>query len=289
MIMNYTIAPEDDGKMIKRVIRGRMQISHHQFSAAKGNGGLLLDGERVFANHIVRAGQVITVLVEEERASAVPDDAPIDIVYEDEDIIIVNKPAPLACQCSPKQPESRTLENRMAHRYPDRPFRPINRLDKGTSGLMVCAHNAHAQMLLARQLHTEAFVREYLAVVVGIAPERGMVDAPIAKGEGATVKRVVSDAGKCAVTRFERVWENGAISVMRLRLETGRTHQIRVHMAHIGHPVFGDFLYGEERADVLPGRFALHAWTVRFSHPRTGKIMQFEANLPPEIEILLQE
>lgn len=285
--LTYTVSPEDDGRPIKRVIRGKMGLSHRQFSAAKTNSAMLLDDKSVHADHIVRAGQTIRVTVNEEMATAAPDGGPVNIVYEDEDLLVINKPAPLPCQCSAKQPESVALENRMAFHYPDRLFRPVNRLDKNTSGLMVCAKHAHAQMLLSRQLHTDSFIREYLAVVVGHVPERGVIDAPIAKGEGATVKRVVSPEGKHAVTRYERVATGDKSSLVRLRLETGRTHQIRVHMAHIGHPVFGDFLYGEERPDALPGRFALHACRVSFEHPMSGERLAFEVEFPEELMRLL--
>ena len=287
--LTYHIGPEDDGRLIKRIIRGKMGVSHRQFSDLKQRGGFILDGVSVFANHIVREGQTITLtLLDEESGKAEMDEAPVDVIYEDDDIIIINKDAPLACQSSEKQPTN-TLENRLMYRYRDIPFvfRPVNRLDKGTSGLMVATKHAHAQNILQEQLHTDAYIREYLAVVEGTPePEEGEVNAPIRKAEGATVKREVGEGGKPSQTIYKTIRKGGEFSLVRLRLMTGRTHQIRVHMAHIGHPVAGDFLYGTED-ERLPRRFALHSHYLSIIHPMTGERMEFTAPLPEELERLL--
>jgi 23S rRNA pseudouridine1911/1915/1917 synthase len=277
--------------MIKRILRVNMRLSHRQLSAIKASGGMLLDGVPVHANAVVRAGQVVTARIpEDEESPAAPDDKPVDIVYEDEDLLIVNKSAPLACQSSPRQPDN-TLENRMAHYFralPGYTFRPVNRLDKGTSGLMVVAKHAHAQMLLSAQLHTDAFVREYLAVVCGRPPlDEGAVDLPIAKEAGPTIRRVVDPDGRPSVTHYAEERSGNGLSLVRLRLETGRTHQIRVHMAALECPVLGDFLYGEEDAR-LPRRFALHSHRLAFAHPLTGARMAFEAPLPPELAVIAE-
>lgn len=280
-------AEKDAGRKVKYFVRGDMGVSVHQFAAVKAQGGLTVNGEPVHANHILRPGDVVAVALEaSERAAATPDPAPVDVVYEDDDILIIDKPAPLACQCSPKQ-AGMTLENRLACRYPDMVFRPLNRLDRGTSGLMAAARHAHAAQLLQRQLHTDAFVREYLAVVEGCMTGAGVIDAPIAKEAAATVRRVIDDErGKPAVTRYQVVRNSAAHTLVRLRLETGRTHQIRVHLAHLGHPIVGDFLYGWEDAR-LPGRFALHSTYIRLLHPITGGVIQWESPLPKELEALL--
>ena len=167
-------------------------------------------------------------------------------------------------------------------------FRPLNRLDKGTSGLMCAAKNAHAYQLMQRTLHTGDYLRQYLAVVCGRLEGSGVVDAPIAKEDAATVRRVVDfEKGKPAVTRWESQGVFGEYSLVRLTLETGRTHQIRVHMAHLGHPVAGDFLYGTELA-CLPGRFALHSARIRLTHPMTGEVLEITSPLPEELQNLLQ-
>jgi len=292
--LSYTVTQEDDNRLIKRVARSKIGISSHQLARAKALNALCLNGESVHADHVVHTGDVITVsLIDDENDFEItPENVPVNVLYEDDDIIILDKEAPLATQSSPKQPDN-TLENRMAYRYRDVEnyvFRPVNRLDKGTSGLMCVAKHAHSQMKMSAQLHTPDFVREYLAVAEGIpSPLSGTIDAPIGKADGATVKREVREGGKESVTHYETIKTNGNKSLIHLRLETGRTHQIRVHLQHIGCPVFGDFLYGTEREDALPGRFALHSAYVRFTHPITGEVMEFSAPLPDALSRLMKK
>ncbi|MEG1606421.1 MAG: RluA family pseudouridine synthase [Clostridia bacterium] len=286
----YLVQPDDEGRLLKRVIRGTMGLSHRQFSMLKSSGALLLDGVPVHANAIVHAGQTISLtLVERPSHCAAPDDAPIDILYQDDDFMVVNKPAPLATQSSARQPGG-TLENRLSYYFRDCPdfiFRPVNRLDKGTSGLLVVARHAHAQLLIGRQLHTDAFVRQYLAILCGVPdPPSGVVDLPIRKSDGPTVRREVHPDGKPARTHYRVLAVSGAHALVQLQLETGRTHQIRVHMAAIGCPVFGDFLYGQE-SELLPRRFALHCAHLALDHPTTGARLTFDALLPPELQAIL--
>lgn len=285
--LSLTVAPEDEGRLIGRVARGRMGVSARQLTRAKFSDLLLLDGESVHADHPVRAGQVVTVVIAdgEPAFEARAEYEKVNVVYEDEDIFVIDKPAPLATQSSPKQPDN-TLENRLAGYFHDPSFifRPVNRLDKGTSGLMAAAKHAHAQMLLAKQLHTPDFAREYLAVTEGVpSPEKGRINLPIAKMNGATVRREVRPDGKPSATNYEVLVTNGNLTLVRLLLETGRTHQIRVHMAAVGCPVYGDFLYGTERPDELYERFALHSARMRFLHPLSGKEMTFSSPLPLEL------
>ncbi|MBQ3303699.1 MAG: RluA family pseudouridine synthase, partial [Clostridia bacterium] len=164
-------AEKDAGRKLKYFVRGDMGVSYGQFTSLKQQNGLLVNGAPVHANHLLRPGDNVTVVLTEapDEKAVMPEEGPVSIVYNDEDLIIIDKPAPLACQCSPKQPGG-TLENRLAFLYRTRPgfvFRPLNRLDRGTSGLMAAAMNAHAAQRLQKQLHTDAFVREYLAVVEG--------------------------------------------------------------------------------------------------------------------------
>ena len=294
--LTYTVTPADEGRMIKGIARGAMGISHRQFSSAKMKGGVRLNGAPVLANARVHAGEIVSVILEDEPATEVeftvePEFLPVNAVYEDEDLLVIDKPAPLPCQCGVKQPGG-TLENRMAARFIDQPgyvFRPVNRLDKGTSGLMLVAKNAHAQMKLQKTLHTPQFVRRYLAVLDGALPpgiER--IDLPIAKADGATVRREVRADGRPCVTHVLENRASNGRSLVKLQLETGRTHQIRVHMAHFGCPVFGDFLYGTERTE-LPGRFALHSAEVAFVHPITGQALSFESPLPEDLRRLVPD
>ena len=166
-------------------------------------------------------------------------------------------------------------------------YRPVNRLDKGTSGLMLVARSPHSQHRLQQLLHSPDFTRVYLAVVEGHLPHRqGVIDAPIGKEDAASIRRIITSNGKPSVTRYEVLRETEARSLVRLQLETGRTHQIRVHMAHMGCPVCGDFLYGHELSE-LPGRFALHSHEVLLTHPLTGKALHLVSPLPESLTSLL--
>jgi 23S rRNA pseudouridine1911/1915/1917 synthase len=262
-----------------------MGVSNHVFASLKVLGGVTVDSLPARADQKIAAGQVIRLMLSDSESGAEPDPTPVDVVYEDEDLLVVNKPAPLPCQCSSRQ-EGMALENRLAARYGEPyVFRPVNRLDKGTSGLMAVARHAHAQMLLTRALHSDDFAREYLAVVVGRPPlSEGVADAPIAKAPGATVRREVSPGGKPARTLYRLLEERDGLSLVQLRLETGRTHQIRVHMQHLGCPVWGDFLYGTETLE-LPGRFALHSFRMALRHPMTNEPLRFVAPPPPEFGV----
>lgn len=294
--MNRTLtaiaAEKDAGRKLKYFVRGDMGVSYGQFASLKQQNGLLVNGMPVHANHLLRPGDTVTVVLADapSEKAVMPEIGPVDVVYGDEDLIVIDKPAPLACQCSPKQPEG-TLENRLAFLYRDRPdfvFRPLNRLDKGTSGLMAAAMNAHAAQRLQKQLHTDSFVREYLAVVEGRLEGAGTIDAPIKKENAATVRRVVDiENGKPAVTRYRVELPGDRYTLVRLRLETGRTHQIRVHLAHLGHPIVGDFLYGTENPR-LPGRFALHSTRLRLAHPVSGDTIERTSPLPEALAALLE-
>ncbi|MBQ9409359.1 MAG: RluA family pseudouridine synthase [Clostridia bacterium] len=285
--------PEDEGRLIWRIVRGKMGVSARQLSRAKVANALRLDGVSVHADRRVQAGQTVSIDIYDDAPAYTPeaDSAPVNVVYEDEDLIVIDKPAPLATQSSPRQPDN-TLENRLAYRWGsegDFIFRPVNRLDKGTSGLMAVAKHAHAQLILSQQLHTPDFVREYLAVCEGAPePASGTVALPIAKMGGATVRREVRPDGKPSVTHYRTESTGNGLSLIRLRLETGRTHQIRVHMSAIGCPVAGDFLYGRELQN-LPGRFALHSAHMRFVHPETKARMRFDSALPEELARLFHE
>ena len=284
------ITPEMEGRSIRSIALSFVGMSSGQFKRAKFQGSITLDGERVTADVRAKAGQTLCLFVP-ENAGTQPKamDIPLSVVYEDQWFWVIDKPAPMPSAPSASR-DTPTLENALfAHLGQPEQFlyRPVNRLDKGTSGLMLVAKDAHAQYLLQQTLHTNDFIREYLAVVDGCPlMEEGVIDCPIAKADGATVRREVRKDGKEART-FYRVIHKGERSLVRLRLDTGRTHQIRVHMAHSGCPVTGDFLYGTERTQELPGRFALHSAMVRLKHPATGQWHEWESELPPELKKLL--
>lgn len=284
----YTVPPEDDGKKLSVILRSCMRLSNRQISHLKFSEGIYLNENCVHTGVFVHTGDNVQVLLRDHGPEIVPYELPLRIVYQDEDVLVVDKMAPLPSIRSVHQDE-KTLENAV-YAYLGCPegyvYRPVSRLDKGTSGLMPIALNAYAHDRMQRALHTAAYVRQYLAVTEG-APEEdaGVIDRPIGMENG--VKRCIDPAGKKAVTHFKvlRRCENGR-ALMHLQLETGRTHQIRVHMSSLSHPVAGDFMYGWELPE-LPGRFALHAAYLRFEHPVTGKEMVFESPLPQELQKIL--
>lgn len=290
--LTATASKTDRGLLIKYFVRSEMGVSYRQFSALKTWNGLRVNGHIVHANHPLEPGDVVEVLLEDTAQRTVePENAHVSIVYEDPDLMLIDKPAPLACQCSPRNP-GHSLENRLAWHFrsvDNFVFRPLNRLDKGTSGLLAAAKHAHAAQLLQKQLHTPAFVREYLAIVEGHLEGSGTIDAPISKVDDASIRRFIDPTGgRSAVTHYTSVGFHANRTLVRLQLETGRTHQIRVHLAHLGHPIVGDFLYGTE-TDALPGRFALHSAYIALDHPITGARIEYESPLPPELQQLLKE
>ena len=254
--------------------------------------GILVDGVRVNTRFCPREGQVLSVRLSdpERRSGIVPAPGPLDIVYEDEDLLVLNKAPGVPVHPGPGHFND-TICNFLLNYYDSKGIEgdahPVHRLDRGTSGLLVVAKHPHAQEVLKEQLHTPQFRRTYLAVCEGAPqPPAGLIDAPLGPRDGSLVEQEVRPDGKAARTRYEILWTDGACSLLRLGLETGRTHQIRVHMAYLGHPLVGDFLYGREAPELIP-RPALHSWQIIFRHPITAQELTFTAPLPRDMEALL--
>ena len=235
-----------------------------------------------------------------EQLAFTPEPVPLDIVYEDDTLVVINKPAGLVVHPAAGN-WSGTVLNGLLHRYGDAAAGLpragiVHRLDKETSGLMVVARTLEAQTDLVRQLQARTVKRRYLALVWGNMRDEGTIDAPIGRDprERTRMAVVTGAAGKPARTHFRRIdsaiWERQPVSAIHCDLETGRTHQIRVHCAHVGHPLLGDPVYGRARGQrsvtPLPGGFArqaLHAWRLALVHPRTGRTMQWRADVPDDI------
>ena len=286
--MEYTVRAEEAGRRVRDILRRSMGVSYSAMKSAKWNGRLLLNGENVYTDAKVRAGDTVRIDWAEETPAYRPRrfDLPLEIAWEDEFLLAVVKPAPLASQSSRNHPDD-SLENAV-YTYFGCPenfvYRPVNRLDKGTSGLMMIARTPHVQYLLQGQLHTPAFRRRYLAMTDGIpAAPAGTIDLPIAKAPGATVRRIISPEGKSSRTKYRVLGVRDGQALILLELETGRTHQIRVHLSAVGCPVLGDFLYGKELPEEFPGRFALHSAVLETVHPVTGEKILL-TSLPPWAE-----
>lgn len=287
--LEYTVPPEENGRKLEYVLRAHFNLSAHRLRSLKFANGILLDGTPAHTGRTVAAGQIVAVLLRDAGASIAPCAMPLHVVYRDEDVLIVDKPAPLPSISSAQQ-DTHTLEN-VVYAWLGCPqdfvYRPVSRLDKGTSGLMPIALNAVAHDRMQRMLHTGQYVRQYLAVTEHVPQQmHGVIDRPIGRAQG--VKRCIDEQhGKRAVTHYQvlQCAPNGR-ALLRLQLETGRTHQIRVHLQSLGCPVAGDYLYGQALPQ-LAGRFALHAAAMQLTHPMTGERLTFDSPLPPELGELL--
>ncbi len=289
----FVVPPRLDGTLLRDVMKRELGISAKQITRMKQTAGAILcNGVPVYVVHRVCAGDELLLSLEDQLISEgiVGTEGEIDIRFENADVLVLEKPAGLAVHPAPGDREN-TLGNFVVWHYSKLgeqfTYRPVNRLDRGTSGLMVVAKNAYAHACLARDLHSARFVREYFAVTEGVPnPREGTIAVPIARAEGSTIRREVSKTGADAVTHYCVDAVFGKRALVRLRLETGRTHQIRVHMAHLGCPLVGDFLYGEESTEI--SRCALHSAKLKLTLPVSGEEIELESCLPQDMANLLK-
>ena len=290
--------------VIDNELTGRIdkQLGHHfsQYSRSQlqrwiENGHVQVNGQPVKPKYKLAAGDVVTIEPEKpKKIDLVPENIPLDIVYEDDDVIVVNKPQGMVVHPAPGHPDH-TLVNALLYHSPlstiNGEFRPgiVHRIDKDTSGLLMVAKNDMAHRSLAAQLKAKTNEREYVALVHGVIKEdQGTVDAPLGRSPKDRKKQAVVADGRHAVTHFRVLRRYRHYTLVACRLETGRTHQIRVHMKYIGHPLAGDPLYGPRKT--LPGNGQyLHARLLGFKHPQTGEQLTFTAPLPPYFQQMLDK
>ena len=292
-ILTHTVLPEEDGRMVKGILRGSLQLSYTLLKSLKWReNAILLNGQNVHVNAIVRAGDVVSVALSERtpredlyhKNAAAP-----NIVYEDEDLLVLNKPAGVAMHPKADDAAAPSLAA-MLTGYLGEGSVPhfVSRLDKGTSGLLIAAKSGYVHDRLRRALHSSELRREYRAVAVGqVTPPRGVIDAPIGRAEGSIIRRCVREDGLVSRTEYEVLQTTERFSLLRLRPETGRTHQLRVHMAYLGHPLAGDWLYGTEDKNLI-ARPALHSYELWFTHPVTGQDLHFTVPIPQDMQRLLE-
>ena len=292
-ILTHTVLPEEDGRMVKGILRGSLQLSYTLLKSLKWReNAILLNGQSVHVNVIVHTGDVVSVALSERtpREDLYRENAAApDIVYEDEDLLVLNKPAGVAMHPKADDTSAPSLAA-MLTGYLGEGSVPhfVSRLDKGTSGLLIAAKSGYVHDRLRRALHSSELRREYRAVAVGqVTPPRGVIDAPIGRAEGSIIRRCVREDGLVSRTEYEVLQTTECFTLLRLRPETGRTHQLRVHMAYLGHPLAGDWLYGTEDKNLI-ARPALHSYELWFTQPITGQELHFTVPIPQDMQRLLE-
>ena len=279
---SFEVGPGEAGERLDRLAAGRLTLSRSAVRRLLDEGSLLVAGRRKSASYKVREGEVVETDVPD--GGLAPEKIPVPVVFEDEHLVVVDKPAGLVVHPGAGNP-SGTLVNALLTRGisgGEDPSRPgvVHRLDRDTSGLMVVAKGEMAYSRLVGMMSRREVGRIYRAIVVGTGlPETGTVDSPVGRDpENPTL--MAAGVGKEAVTHFEKLAEASGHTMLRVRLETGRTHQIRVHLSAIGHPVYADPLYG---APVPDQRLWLHAERLTFEHPVTGEALSFSATIPADL------
>lgn len=291
MTLKYTISNNDTYVNLNELLKSHFQISDRLLIRLKHEQKLFINGEKVTVRAPLRKGDYVEVNLDflEDISNIVPTKMNLHILHEDDSMIIINKPAKVPVHPSMDHFED-SLSNGVKFYFDEiglkRKIRPVNRLDKDTSGIVIFAKNEYVQECLIRQMKTNTFVKEYIAVCSGCFDCKvGTIDAPIARKENSIIERCVAEAGDRAITHYEVLKDTNNYSVVKCVLETGRTHQIRVHLAHIGHPLLGDTLYGT--SSPLISRQALHAYKVKFTHPISQKTIELTAKIPEDIKNLI--
>ena len=292
--ISYDIDSHSEGLRVEQFLRRKGYSAQNLSTIKRMPESILVNGVHYYMKQTLKAGDRLLVRIQETESSRniPPVYAPLSIVYEDEDLIVINKPAGMPIHPSLNN-YTNSLANALAWYYQQQGkpfiFRCCNRLDRDTSGLTVVAKHLVSGNILSTMTKKKEVRREYLAVVRGhIAPESGTISAPLTRKEGTIIERVVDfDRGEPAVTHYHLIQEANGHSLVSLQLETGRTHQIRIHLKHLGFPLVGDYLYNPDMEYI--SRQALHSFRLSFPHPITGEVMDFTAPLPEDMRNILTE
>ena len=290
--LTYKVTEEEEGMKIGDFLRKKGCSRHVIVHLKKTENGILLNKEWAYVGQVLKANDQLEIRILEEASSEqiVPRQLPLDIIYEDEDLLIINKPADMPIHPSINNYDN-TLANALMWYYQEKKeafvYRCINRLDRDTTGLLIVAKNMLSGGILSDMSKKREIHREYLAIAEGKVPEEGVIEAPIARKEESVIERCVDfEKGDPAVTHYWRMDYRNGYSLVRLKLETGRTHQIRVHMKYLGHPLTGDYLYNPDYR--ILDHQALHSWKLEFRHPITGEQIHFAVEPPWGRSFLLE-
>jgi pseudouridine synthase, RluA family len=277
---------------VKEVLKAEFSMSDRLLLKLKKLDKIYLNGNVTSVNHPVLENNLIECYLdyEEDNSNIVPTEMPLNIIYEDEAYIVVNKPAGIPVHPSMDH-YTDSLSNGIAFYFNQiglkKKIRPVNRLDKDTSGIVIFAKNEYIQECLVRQMKSKEFIKRYIAVVNGNLDNlEGTINAPIARKEGSIIERCVSETGDIAITHYKVLKRKTDFDIVECILETGRTHQIRVHFAYLGHSLLGDTLYGTSSS--LINRQALHAYEVEFTHPLSKKKVKYITTVPEDLNKLME-
>lgn len=280
-------------KNINQILKQEFKLSARLMHKVIINKLVLLNNKQIDTRSSINIGDNVKIDLnyEEENDNIVPVKMNLDILYEDDCLLIINKPAGIAVHPSILHFED-SLSNGIRFYFDSiglkKKVRPVNRLDLDTSGIIVFAKNEFVQECLIRQMNNNIFKKEYIAIVTGHLKEKsGVINLPIARKENSIIERCISEKGQNAITKYEVIKELDSISVVKCFLETGRTHQIRVHFNAIGHPLIGDSLYGSKSS--LINRQALHCYSISFVHPITKEVLNITCNLPKDMENIFKQ
>ncbi len=288
-LISYT---NDEDMILKEVLLDKLNFSVRSLSKMKREQSVLVNGEFKKPSAKVKKGDLIEVKIDEDRANFEAQDLNLDIIYDDFDIIMVNKP-PFMVVHPTKSHYNNTIANGITDYIIKNDekvkVRFVNRLDMNTSGLVIVAKNAYAHHTLSQDMSNDKVEKSYITVVHGIVTnDKGTINQPIYRPTEDSIKRVVDDRGQESITHYKVIERLKDATVLQVKLETGRTHQIRVHMNYIGHGIIGDELYGYVNEELI-NRQALHAYKLDFEQPRTKEKLSFEAELPKDIKNLIEK
>lgn len=291
-VIEYQATLNDTGKSVEKILQREFDVSATLLKELKRNSKIFINGNSCRSIDTVKINDIISADVTEYEVSnnIVSEKIPINVLYEDEYILVTDKDRNMSVHPSAGN-YNNTLANGVIYHWKTQnethKFHAVNRIDKDTSGICVIAKNRFAHGVLCRQMQDGRFNRRYMAVIHGVPENEGIIDEPIKRADGSIIKRIVSPEGKSAVTHYSVLKTNNNLTLIEVFLDTGRTHQIRVHFSHMGHPLVGDWLYGngDNERKIAKGHL-LHAYYAEFYHPASKKYMEFTLPLPSDMDAL---
>lgn len=290
--MNITYIIKNTDISIKQILKEHFEMSEKLIIKLKKNQRIFINQNPVYINHTITSGDILSINLnfDEDSENIVPNpDIPLDILYEDDCLLIINKTARIPVHPSIlhfKDSLSNSVKYYFEQNNIKRKIRPVNRLDKDTSGIVIFAKSDYIQECLVKQMKTNTFKKYYIAILEGILDcKQGTINAPISRKNNSIIEREISPTGDIAISHYKVLQENNNYSKVEFLLETGRTHQIRLHSKHIGHPIVGDFLYGTRNNNL--DRHLLHAYKIEFIHPISKQKLVIQTDIPENFKEIL--